>query len=310
MKRALAELGGLSAALLLIILIFSATVPTFRSASTFVTILNQLPEALLLAAGMTLVILVAEIDLSVGSVVGLAGAVLGVSLLSYHLPLPVAVLLAILSGALCGLFSGLLTTLLRLPAFLVTLGMLEAARGATFLLTESHTQYLGKAVEPLSAGGTAWLSLPTLLALIILALGQMFLSRTTVGKNLFATGGSERTAWLAGIPTNHLRTGAFVVCGALAALAGVVNAGRLSSADPNAGLGAELTAIAAVVIGGTRLTGGRGSLIGTLLGVILLAVVGNGLAQAGAQEPVKRLLTGGIIVGAVLLDRLRSKGGE
>lgn len=310
MKRALAELGGLSAALLLIIAIFSATVPTFRSASTFVTILNQLPEALLLAAGMTLVILVAEIDLSVGSIMGLAGAVLGVSLLSFHLPLPIAIVLAVLAGGLCGLFSGLLTTLLRLPSFLVTLGMLEAARGATLLLTESRTQYLGKAVEPLSVGGAAWLSLPTALALMVMALGQVWLSRTSMGRNLFATGGSERTAWLAGVPTNLIRTGAFVICGALAAVAGVVNVGRLSSADPNAGFGAELTAIAAVVIGGTRLTGGRGSLLGTLLGVVLLAVVGNGLTQAGAQEPIKRLLTGGIIVGAVLLDRLRSKGGE
>jgi ribose transport system permease protein len=309
-KRALTEQGGLGAALLLIVFVFSATVPTFRSAATFVTILNQLPEALLLAAGMTLVILVGEIDLSVGSIVGLAGAVLGVGLLSYHLPLPVAVLLAVLAGALSGLISGSLTTLLRLPAFLVTLGMLEAARGATFLLTQSRTQYLGKAVEPLSASGASWLSLPTALALVVLALGQILLTRTTVGRNLFATGGSERTAWLAGVPTSRLRCGAFVVCGALAGLAGVVNAARLSSADPNAGYGAELTAIAAVVIGGTRLTGGRGSLPGTFLGVVLLAVVGNGLAQAGVQEPVKRLLTGGIIVAAVLLDRLRSKSGE
>lgn len=292
---------------MLLVLVFSVRAPTFFSAPTFLTLANQIPALTLVAVGMTFVILTGGIDLSVGSVLGLSGAVLGSALLKTHLPLPLAALLGIATGALCGLLSGLVTVRLKLPSFIVTLGMLEAARGATYLVTESRTQYLGGPVERLAEGGLGGLSAPFWLALAAVILGQAVLSRTVFGRNLMAVGGSEQTAYLSGLPVPRLKTVVFVLVGALAGLGGLFNAARLASADPNAGTGMELAAIAAVVIGGTSLTGGRGSVVGTFLGVLIMAILGNGLAQLGVQEPTKRLITGGVIVLAVVLDRLRHR---
>lgn len=292
---------------MLLVLVFSVRAPTFFSAPTFLTLANQIPALTLVAVGMTFVILTGGIDLSVGSVLGLSGAVLGSALLKAQLPLPLAALLGIATGALCGLLSGLVTVRLKLPSFIVTLGMLEAARGATYLVTESRTQYLGGPVERLAEGGLGGLSAPFWLALTAVVLGQTVLSRTVFGRNLIAVGGSEQTAYLSGLPVPRLKTVVFVLVGALAGLGGLFNAARLASADPNAGTGMELAAIAAVVIGGTSLTGGRGSVVGTFLGVLIMAILGNGLAQLGVQEPTKRLITGGVIVLAVVLDRLRHR---
>ncbi|MBB6048461.1 ABC transporter permease [Armatimonas rosea] len=308
MKRSLVELGGLVAAMALLIAVFAWRSPTFLTPTTFLTIANQLPEALLVAVGMTFVVLIGGIDLSVGSVLGLASAVLGVALLRGHLPLPLAALLGASTGLLVGLLTGLVTVRLKLPSFIVTLGMLEAARGATYLLTESRTQYLGGPVEKLAEGGLGGLTPPFWWVLSAVILAQGVLSRTVFGRNLYAIGGSEQTAFLSGVPVARLKITVFAIAGALAGLGGLFNAARLSSADPNAGVGMELSAIAAVVIGGTSLTGGRGSVLGTALGVLVLAILGNGLAQLGVQEPLKRLLTGGVIVLAVVLDRLRYSG--
>jgi len=307
-RRPVAELGGLLGALVLLVLVFSLRAPTFFSVPTLLTLANQIPELTLVSVGMTLVVLTGGIDLSVGSVLGLAGAVLGSAFLKAHLPLPLAALLAVGTGALCGLVNGTVSVRLRLPSFIVTLGMLEAARGATFLVTDSRTQYLGGPVERLAEGGLGGVSAPFWVALAVVVLGQLALTRTVFGRNLMAVGGSEQTAYLSGLPVTRLKIVVFVVVGALAGLGSLFNAARLASADPNAGTGLELSAIAAVVIGGTSLTGGRGTIVGTFLGVLVMATLGNGLAQLGVQEPAKRLITGAVIVLAVVLDRLRHHG--
>ena len=306
-----AHVGGLVVAMAFLIAVFAWRSPTFFTPTTFLTIANQLPEAVLVAVGMTFVILIGGIDLSVGSILGLASAVLGLALLRWQLSLPLAALLGISAGLIAGLVNGLVTVRLRLPSFIVTLGMLEAARGATYLLTESRTQYLGGPVEKLAEGGILGLTPPVWFAISAVALAQGVLSRTVFGRNLYAIGGSEQTAYLSGVPVARLKSTVFAVAGALAGLGGLFNAARLASADPNAGTGMELSAIAAVVIGGTSLTGGRGSVFGTFLGVLVLAILGNGLAQLGVQEPLKRLLTGAVIVLSVVVDRLRySRGSE
>ena len=308
MRRSLGELGGLVGAAVLLSAVFAWRSPTFLTPTTFLTIANQLPEAALVAVGMTSVILIGGIDLSVGSLLGLASAALGLALLRWHLPLPLAALVGVSVGLLGGLLNGLVTVRLKLPSFIVTLGMLEAARGATYLLTDSRTQYLGGPVERLTEGGLGGFSPPFWWALSAVVLAQGVLSRTVFGRNLYAIGGSEQTAFLSGVPVARLKITVFAIAGALAGLGGLFNAARLSSADPNAGVGLELSAIAAVVIGGTSLTGGRGSVLGTFLGVLVMAILENGLAQLGVQEPLKRLLTGGVIVLAVVLDRLRYSG--
>jgi ribose transport system permease protein len=191
------------------------------------------------------------------------------------------------------------------PSFLATLGTLEMARGATYLVTRSQTQYVGARLERLAEASLLGLSAPTLLALALVVAGEVVLRRTVFGRHAVAVGANEEAVRFSGVDPRPVKLAAFALCGLLAGLAGVVSAARLGAADPNAGIGFELQAIAAVVVGGTRLSGGRASVVGSFLGVLVIAVLGAGLAQAGAQEPTKRLVTGAVIVVAVLLDRFR-----
>lgn len=286
---------------------FSLRTPHFFSASTFSTLANQIPDAIILAVGMTFVLLIGGIDLSIGSVVGLSGGVLGVALLRWHWSLAPALLLCLLSGAVCGFLNGFLTVRFRLPSFIVTLGMMEAARGATYLLTDSRTQYIGSQVDGIANTHLVGFSLPFIVALLLIIKTSILLQKTQLGRHIYAVGSNEEAARLSGVATERVKWYVFTLCGVLAALASLINVSRLSSADPNAGTGYELQAIAAVVIGGTSLQGGRGSVIGSLFGVLIIAVLGNGLVQMGAQEPHKRLITGCVILLAVIFDLYRSR---
>jgi ribose transport system permease protein len=196
---------------------------------------------------------------------------------------------------------------LRLPSFIVTLGTLEIARGLTYLATHSQTQYVGQRVERLAEASFLGLSLPFLGSVALVALGQLVLTETVFGRYATAIGTNEEAVRLAGVDPRPLKLAVFVLGGVLAALAGIVYTARLGAADPNAGVGFELQVIAAVVVGGTSLLGGRASVAGSFLGVLIIAVLGSGLAQAGAQEPTKRIVTGAVIVAAVVADRLRAR---
>ncbi len=277
------------------------------SATTARSLANQAPDGLLLATGMTFVILTGGIDLSVGSVLGLAGAVFGVLIVKAGAPLAVAVLGAVATGALCGLTSGWVSVRWRLPSFIVTLAMLEMARGATYLVTHSQTLYLGSAVDVITVNIAGGVGAPIVLAIAIVAASQFLLSHIVFGRRIFAVGVNAEAARLAGIDPGRVRIAVFAISGALAGAAAVTQASRLSAADPNAGMGLELEAIAAVVIGGASLTGGRGSVISSALGALVMLVLGAGLAQMGVQEPTRRLVTGAVIVTAAVVDQLRRR---
>jgi ribose transport system permease protein len=277
------------------------------SATTARSLANQAPDGLLLATGMTFVILTGGIDLSVGSVLGLAGAVFGVLIVKAGAPLAVAVLGAVATGALCGLTSGWVSVRWRLPSFIVTLAMLEMARGATYLVTHSQTLYLGSAVDAITVNISGGVGAPIVLAIAIVAASQYLLSHIVFGRRIFAVGVNAEAARLAGIDPGRVRIAVFAISGALAGAAAVTQASRLSAADPNAGMGLELEAIAAVVIGGASLTGGRGSVISSALGALVMLVLGAGLAQMGVQEPTRRLVTGAVIVTAAVVDQLRRR---
>ena len=304
--RLLADYVGLSVVLVLLVLFFGLQTKHFLSIGTFRTIANQIPDAIILAVGMTFVLIIAGIDLSVGSVLALGSAVLGVCLLG-GLPLWLSVLICLGVGLACGAVNGALVVGWRLPSFIVTLGMLEAARGGAYLVTGSKTQYIGSAIEQVSEAKLLGLSLPFLVALAVVVLGQVVLSATVFGRRLFAVGANEETARLSGIHTKRIKLAVFTISGCLASMAAVIHCSRLTAADPNAGSGYELQAIAAVVIGGTSLMGGRGSVVNTFFGVVIIAVLENGLVQIGAQEPIKRLITGCVIVLAVILDYYRHR---
>ena len=187
--------------------------------------------------------------------------------------------------------------------------MLEMARGMGYLVTDSQTVYIGLDIQkialPIPGIGVSG---ALLFSLLLVAAGQFILTRTVFGRHLIAIGTNEQAARMSGIDSRNYKLAVLAISGALAGIAGIFNAAYLGSADPNAGIGLELAAIAAAVIGGTSLMGGRGSVIGAFAGVLIIAVLQNGLAQLGVAEPTKRIITGAVIVVAVLIDRWRTGG--
>ena len=291
-----------------LILLFGRLSPGFLSTASLGAVANRIPALLLTATGMTLLMVTGGIDLSVGSVLGLCGAIVGVAMVDFDWGLTGAIFLSILLGCLIGSINGLVSVKLRLPSFIVSLGMLEIARGFAFLATHSQTKYIGAAVEGIGTAIDGWVVSPAfVIALAVVALGQALLSYTVLGRYLIAVGANREAASLSGVPVDRTRLWAHAILGALTGLAAVINCSRLGSADPNAGVGFELSVIAAVVVGGTSLLGGRGSVVKTFLGVLIVATLEAGLVQIGATEPVKRVVTGTVIVIAVFADTWRRR---
>jgi ribose transport system permease protein len=283
----------------------------FWTPQTVRTIVNQFADLTVVAVGMTLVLVIGGIDLSVGSVLALSGAVLGIAIADWNWPLPLALLACLAVGAGCGLINGFISVMWSIPSFIVTLGMLESARGATYLITRSETKYLGPRIEwiarPLPSLGA---STAFLIALGLVALGHVLLTRTVMGRYMIAIGTNEEAVRLSGVDPRPTKLMTFVLSGLAASIAAVFQVAKVSSADPNGGVGLELGAIAAVVIGGTSLMGGRGSVLRSFLGVLIIAVLQTGLDHVGASEPAKRLISGAVIVLAVVADVHRGRWGE
>jgi len=306
-RQVLAEYLGLTVALVILMAVFSLSAQHFFSAITLRTIANQIPSALLVATAMTYVLVIGEIDLSVGSVLALSGAVMGVAMAQWHWPLWAALIAALATGLVCGAFNGLVSIRWRLPSFIVTLGTLEMARGGAHAVTRSQTQYIGSAVGAIADTDILGFSLPFLVAVMMVVVGQLVLARTVFGLHMVAVGTNQEAVRLSGIDPRPIKLAVFLITGTLVALAAAIDTSRFQSANPNAGLGFELQAIAAVVIGGTSLMGGRGSVVSTFLGVLIIAVLNSGLASVGAKDEMKRLVTGFVIVAAVIVDHYRHR---
>lgn len=304
----LGEYAAMLAIWLGLVFLFGALSESFLTGRTFTTLANRIPPLAVIATGMTLVLIIGGIDLSVGSVLGLGGAVLGLAVVDWHWPLWAAALLCLGVGLLAGLLNGTVSVRLGIPSFIVTLGMLEIARGLAYLATHSQTKYIGAAVEGLTKPlGALAVSPAFLLAVLVVAAGQVVLSRTVFGRYLVAIGTNEQAVRLAGINPRPVKLAVFALTGLLTGLAAVFYTSRLGSSDPNAGVGLELSAIAAVVIGGTSLMGGRGSVLNSFFGVLIIATLEAGLAQVGVSEPMKRVITGAVIVAAVIVDAWRQR---
>lgn len=304
--KRLGEYGALLLVWVALVLLFGALSGNFLKPATFGALANRIPTLMVVSAGMTLVLIIGGIDLSVGSVLGLGGAVLGLAMIDWHWPFWAGAGLCLGVGVAAGAVNGLVSVWLGIPSFIVTLGMLEAVRGLAYLVTHSQTKYIGPGVEPLSQTipglGCSW---AFLIAVAVIAGGQLVLSRNLFGRYLIAIGANERAVRLAGIDPRPAKLAVFALLGLLTALGALFYTSRLGSADPNAGSGLELSAIAAVVIGGTSLMGGRGSVVSSFFGVLIIATLEAGLAQVGASEPAKRIITGLVIVLAVVLDAWR-----
>lgn len=288
------------------------TVPNLRN------ILLQISVNLCLSIGMTLIILTGGIDLSVGAILGLAGAVAagvlknGLALKAFGVQLQFTVFGAIVAGIFVGLalgwFNGVAITRFRLPPFVATLGMLSIGRGLTLLWTNGFPiTGLGATFGFIGAG--FWMGIPTAIwisaALVILF--HVVAQHTTLGRYIYAVGGSERAAAFAGLNVNRIKIWVYTLGGGLSAVAGLILTARLDAADPKAGLGYELDSIAAVVIGGTSLSGGRGSIFGTVLGCLIIGVLNNGLVLLEVSPFWQQVIKGFVILAAVAVDKLGSK---
>jgi ribose transport system permease protein len=298
---------GLLGALAVMLVLFGSLSEHFLTLKTFSTIANQIPDLLVMAVGMTFVLIIGGIDLSVGSVLALAGSTVSVAVVKWGWgPLPAA-LLGVLAASICGVFTGAITVAWRIPSFIVSLGVLEIARGLAYRLTDSRTEYIGETFAWLSTPWALSISPAFLVAFLVMIVAQVILVKTVFGRYVIGIGTNEEAVRLAGIDPRPYKVVVFVLVAALAGVAALFQVSRLEAADPNAGIGVELQVIAAVVIGGTSLMGGRGSVVSTFFGVLIISVLEAGLAQIGTNEPTKRIVTGAVIVLAVVLDTYRSR---
>lgn len=286
--------------------------------TAFFSVANLLNVALsvavigILGAGMTAVILTGGIDLSVGSataVAGVAAALAAHAVASPILGATAGVGAALAVGASGGLFTGFIVARLRVPPFLVTLALLSIERGLAFVLSSGRSiGELPAAFDWLGQGIVAGVPVPVWILGLVFAVAWFVLARTTWGRWVYAVGGNPEAAWLAGIDTSAVIIGTYVANGVLVGVAGAMLTARLGAAVPNAGLGYELDVIAAVVVGGAALTGGRGSVIGTLIGAVCIGILNNALNLANVDPYLQRIAVGVVILAAVLVDRVRRMG--
>ena len=303
-------------ALLLVYGIFVCIAPSsFRSTANLQMIAKHTTIVGMAALGMTLVIISGGIDLSVGSIVALATAVIAKLLQDYGAGPVAAAIGGVLAGALVGLVSGTLITSLRVVPFIVTLGMMLVARGMAKLIGQEQKidvdteklKWLDELMASVPKG--SWQLLPLgVWILIVMALAMAFLLRyTRLGRHIFAIGSNEQTARLCGVVVWRIKVIVFMLCGAFAGLAGLMQFSRLTVGDPTVAVGLELDVIAAVVIGGGSLSGGEGSILGTLVGALIMTVIASGCTQMGLPNYWQEIITGAIIIIAVALDRLRHR---
>lgn len=306
------SLGGATGplvGLVLLCIFLSFATDSFLSVRNLLNILDQITVLGIMAVGMTLVILIGGIDLAVGSVLALAMMVMGYLSNDMGLPLQLAIVVALIVAAATGAISGLLVTSFGVPAFIATLAMMSVARGLANMITDGQ-QIVGfpgwfNLMAIIRYGGV--LTLTVALMLVVFALGWAFLRFTSAGRSLYAIGGNPEVARLAGINVRLATIGVYVVSGLLAGLAGIVLAARLDSVQPSSGFTYELDTIAAVVIGGTSLSGGTGGIPGTIIGVLIIGVLRNGLNLLGVSPFTQQVVIGVVIALAVAAEALKKK---
>jgi inositol transport system permease protein len=299
---------GLVVALVLIFIALSIAKPNFLTVANLINLVRQISINGILAVGVTYVLLTGGVDLSLGSLVALTGVIAASFAHPQQGPVIVPVLLAVLAGACCGLLNGLVITRGRVAPFIVTLGMMTAARGLALVISGGKpVSNLSREFTTMGSGDVLGIPIPILMFLTVALLSHGFLKHIRMGRYIYAVGGNENAARASGINVRAVKTFAYTICGALAGLAGVVLAARITTGQPNAGVGYELDAIAAVVIGGTSLNGGVGGIGGTILGALLMGVINNGLDLLNVSSYYQQIVKGIIIVGAVWLDRRQEK---
>lgn len=295
---------GVFIAFLLICVLLSVLSPNFLTVQNVLNIFRQISINGILAIGVTFVIIAGGIDLSLGSVVALTGVVAALFAQNATFALIVPLLLGILTGIAVGTVNGLVITKGKTAPFIVTLGMMTIARGLALVISD------GRPISNLSTGFKAigsknilFIPLPVIIFLVVIILAAVVLNRTQIGRYIYAVGGNEQAARASGINVNSIKMFAYIICSGLAGLAGILLASRITTGQPNAGVSYELDAIAAVVIGGTSLSGGVGKITGTVIGALIIGVINNGLDLMNISSYYQQIIKGLIIIAAVLIDR-------
>ncbi len=288
--------------LLLLCLVLWALTPYFLTVSNILNIAQQTSINAIIAVGMTFVILTAGIDLSVGSVLAFSGVVMA-SFLQSGWPLPLGIAAGLSVGLASGLVNGLLISFGKLPPFISTLGMMSVARGTALMFTGGRpVSGFPDSFRSLATGEILSVPSPVIIMLVIYAIAHFVLTRTKLGRYAYAIGGNEEASVLSGVNVKFYKTVVYGIAGLLSACAAVILTARLNSAQPIAGIMYELDAIAATVIGGTSLMGGEGTIIGTLIGALIMGVLRNGLNLLGVSSFLQQTIIGSVIILAVLVD--------
>ena len=305
-KKQFVSMYGSLIGLLLLVVVISVLRPRFISAANLRNVIRIASINGLLAIGMTFVILTGGIDLSVGAVMGCAGmysAYFAQAAKGY--PPIVAVLIGLLIGLGFGLFNGWIIAYLKVPAFVGTLGSMSIASGLTFLLTDAKPiPNLSEGFKKMGGGNLGMIPIPIMMMSVVLLVCFALLYKTRYGRYIFAVGGNLNAAHVSGIDTKKIIGSVYVIAGALSAFAGIITTARVTSGVTSTGKGYETDAIAAVVIGGTSLTGGKGRLWGTIVGILIMQFLSNGLDMLGVNAYYQLLVKGFVVIGAVMLDGL------
>ncbi|GAB4518604.1 MAG: ABC transporter permease [Roseibium sp.] len=304
------------ASLILLLVGFSIASPNFMQTSNMIAILQATSVNGVLAVAATLVIITGGIDLSVGTLMTFCAVIAGVVLTNLGMPLPLGVLAAIATGALCGLCSGTFIAKMKIPPFIATLGMMLILKGLSLVISGTRPIYFNDTpgFDQISRGSLIGDLIPALpipngvlILFLVAAAAAYILGRTVLGRYTFALGSNEEAVRLSGVNTDFWKMSVYALAGAICGIAGILIASRLNSAQPALGLGYELEAIAAVVIGGTSLSGGRGTVLGTLIGALIMAVLTNGLRVLSVAQEWQTVVTGAIIILAVYADMVRRR---
>jgi ribose transport system permease protein len=304
------------ASLIILLIGFSLASPNFMQMSNIIAILQATSVNGVLAIAATLVIITGGIDLSVGTLMTFCSVIAGVVLTYWGLPLPFGILAAIAAGTVCGLASGTFIAKMKIPPFIATLGMMLMLKGLSLVISDTRPIYFNDtpSFTEISRGSLIGEIIPELpipngvLILFLVAIAASYvLSRTVLGRYTFALGSNEEAVRLSGVNTDAWKMAVYALAGGICGIAGLLIASRLNSAQPALGLGYELEAIAAVVIGGTSLAGGRGTILGTLIGALIMSVLTNGLRILSVTQEWQTVVTGAIIILAVYADMLRKR---
>lgn len=291
--------------LLLLCIALTILSDRFFTVNNLLNVARQISINAIISVGMTLVILTGGIDLSVGSIVALTGSITAGLLVGGYAIFP-AILMGLVVGSLLGLCNGLLITRAEIPPFIATLGTMTVARGLTLVYTEGRPiTGMEEAFRFLGGGYVAGIPVPVIIMVLIFAVAYIMLKKTRLGRYIYAIGGNEEAARLSGINTKKILLSVYVLGGLLAGISGIIMASRLNSAQPTAGISFELDAIAAVVLGGTSLSGGVGTIGGTLIGAFIIGVLDNGLNLLNVSSFYQQIAKGLVILLAVFLDRKR-----